>query len=428
MEHQLLHIADCEREVRIQLAYAEAAPAIEAAYEHAQQDLTIEGFRKGKAPIELIKQRYGAKIEADALESLGQRLVRELARQQQWALLSDPQLINIQRSPESIGFTFRYYTLPELQIDLAGIKLQKPVVEVTDEDVESQLERLRLRYGTVQETAEQVTDYYHEVTLHFQPTDPMTGTPLLGEQSEEITFALYDPEIPLELRERLLNTRVGDSFLHTFSGTDFGQPEQPAQAYQITVHAIRRILPAELTPEFVHQISGGQLHDVESLRQFLRKELQQQHERDARSILRSQLELELARRYPFTPPKPVVQSIARDLIQSLQRGELHVPAEYLREGEAGIYRFLAELAELQARLSVLELLLLRQYQVQLAPEELNALAQSLNMAETDLRKQLQEDPDLEYDLRRRKLWQLLLQNTDVEPVPYADYVRQHPHA
>jgi len=420
VEHQLTKIADCEHEVLIQLSYAEAAPAIEEAYQRAREDITIEGFRKGKAPLELIKQRYGAKIEADALEELGKRLVRELARQQRWALLSEPELVNLQRSPEAVAFTFRYYTLPELTVDLTGITLQKPRIEVREEDVEAQLEQLRLRYGTVHDNVEQVTDYYHEVTLHFQPVDPASGMPLLGEeQPEELTLALYEPDVLPELRQQLLNARVGDSFLHTFSGSELGQPEEPARTYRVTVQSIRRIQPAELTAEFVQQISGGRFDSEEALRRYIRQELQRQQESYAQSLLRNQLELEIARRHPFTPPKPVVQSILRSLVQALQRGELQIPAEYLREGETGVYRFLVELADFHARLSLLELLLLQQYQVEFTPEELRALAQSLNMSELQLQQRLQEDPDLDYDLRRRKLWQLLLQRVTVEQVPDA---------
>ncbi len=413
MEHRITKIADCEHELRIELRHEEVAPVLEEAYQDARRTITIEGFRKGKAPLELIKQRYGAKIEAEALEKLGNRLARDLARQQRWALLSEPRLVDIQRSPETIEFTFRYYTLPELTIELSGITLRKPVREIPEEEVDSQLEELRLRYGTVNEEVERVSDYYHEVTLHFQPADPETGMPLLGQEGEELTLALYDPETLPELRQQLLNAQRGDSFLYTLPATD---PNDPPQTYRVTVRSIRHVQPAEFTPEFIQQISGGSLHDIEQLRHYIRQELQRQHELYAQSLLRNQLELELARRYPFVPPKPIVHSILRDLVTALQRGELHIPEEYARAGEEGIYRFLAETADLQARLAILELLLLQQYQIHLTPEELQNLARSLNMSPAELEQRLQEDADLEYDLRRRKLWQFLLQTVNVEPV------------
>ncbi len=423
MEHQRTQVADCEHEVRIQLTFAEVAPAIEEAYERAREDITIEGFRKGKAPRELIKQRYGDKIEADALEKLGQRLVRELAHQQQWTLLGEPQLIDLQRSSDTVGFTFRLFTLPELNIDLSSITLRKPIRDIRDEEVEAQLEQLRLRYGSIQEDVDEVTDYYHEVTLHFQPVDPDSGMPLVGSEAEEITVALYEPDILPELRQQLLHARREDNFLHTFSGAELGQPEQAPQTYRVTVRSIRRLQLAELTPEFVQNISRGRLHSVEELRSSIRQELQRRWERHVQSLLRSQLETELARRHPFTPPKPIVHSIIKDLIQALQRGELQVPPEYLRQGESGIYRFLAELADFYARISILELVLLRSYPVQLEPEELQELAQSLGLSPAELEKRLSEDPDLTYDIQRRKLWQSLLQRVHVEPVPYTEHAQ-----
>ncbi|MEN3027453.1 MAG: trigger factor [Chlorobiota bacterium] len=418
MEHEVLHIADCERELHLRLSAAEVASTLEEAYRKAQQTLVIEGFRKGKAPIELIRQRYGATIETEALERLGQRLFREIAQEQRWVLLGEPQLTNLNRSPEGVQFTFRYYTLPELTIDLSDIKLRMPAVSVSEEEVEAQLERLRLRYGTTEEKVEQVTDYYHEVTLHFQPVELESGMPLVGEPAEELTLALYDEDVLPELRQQLLNIRQGESFLHTLPSADTGQAPR---TYRITVQAIRRRQPAELTPEFVQRLSQGRLQDVDALRAYLREELQHQQESYARSLLRNQLELEVARRYRFVPPKPLVHSIARELIESLQRGELSIPAEYLREGESGIYRFLAELADYHARLSILELLLLRQYQVQLTPEELQALARSLNLSEEVLQQRLREDTDLLHSLRRRKLWQLLLQSVHVEVTPSTDH-------
>lgn len=421
VEYQRTQLADCEYELHIRISPTEAAPAIEAAYERARKDIAIEGFRKGRAPLELIKQRHGSQIEAEALEQLGQRLAEDLVRQYQWGLLSEPQLIDLQRSSDEIGFTFRLFTLPELTIELSGIVLQKPVRQISDDEVEAQLEQLRLQHGTAEEEVEEITDYYHDVRLHFQPVDADTGMPLVGTEAEELTVALYEPDVLPELRQHLLHARRNDSFLLTLPGSaEQGQPEQPPQTYRVTVRSIRRLHLAELSPEFAQRISRGRFHTVDELRHYIRQELQRQWDNHVHRLLRNQLEIELARRYPFTPPKPIVQRIARDLVESLQRGELHVPSEYARQGETGIYRFIAELADLYARLSILELVLLRQYQIQLTTDELQQLARTLNISPTELERQLREDPELAYDIRRRKLWQVLLQQVDVQPVPYTD--------
>jgi trigger factor len=418
VEHTITKLADCEYELRIELPHEEATPAIEEAYEHARQTLTIEGFRKGKAPIELIRQRYGAKIEADALEKFGERLAQQILREHQLTLLSGPDLVDLQRSAERIGFTYRYATLPELTVDLSDIRLQKPVYEVSPEEVEAELENLLLRYGTVEEV-EEVSDFSHEVTLRFQPMDPATGMPLLGQEGEELTVALYDEELLPQLREQLLHARRGESFPFQLAAEGEGSPQQ----YLVHVQAIRRIRPAEPTPEFVEQLSGGQLHTVEELREYLRQELQRQWDQHTRSLVRSQLQGELLRRYPFEPPRALVQSMFQSLVQSLQRGELRIPEEYARQGHEGIARFLSGLAHLQARQFVLELLLLRQYDVRLSEAEITTLAQTLGTSPETLKAQLREDPELYYDLQRRKLWNMLLEQVHVEPIAYADYVQ-----
>jgi hypothetical protein len=78
---------------------------------------------------------------------------------------------------------------------------------------------------------------------------------------------------------------------------------------------------------------------------------------------------------------------------------------------------------LQARQFVLELLLLRQYDVRLSEAEITTLAQTLGTSPETLKAQLREDPELYYDLQRRKLWNMLLEQVHVEPIAYADYVQ-----
>ena len=66
MESKLSNINDTTKELAFTFAKAELEPIYNEAYKKAQPDLELPGFRKGRVPLNMVKQQFGARIQADA--------------------------------------------------------------------------------------------------------------------------------------------------------------------------------------------------------------------------------------------------------------------------------------------------------------------------------------------------------------------------
>jgi trigger factor len=105
----------------------------------------IPGFRKGKAPMEMVRARYGQAIRQDTLEELLPGAYEQAVKEHKLFPLGDPTISEVVFEPKKpFTCTVEITVRPDVEIkDYKGLKLKRQVFEVTDEDVNRQVERFR---------------------------------------------------------------------------------------------------------------------------------------------------------------------------------------------------------------------------------------------------------------------------------------------
>ncbi len=105
----------------------------------------LKGFRPGKVPTAVIKQRFGAQVRGEVLSDLIGSTLREAVAQEKLQPIANP-AINTTGQPENgeIAYTATFEIMPEFPaIDATALEIQRPVAVVTDADVDKMLETLR---------------------------------------------------------------------------------------------------------------------------------------------------------------------------------------------------------------------------------------------------------------------------------------------
>jgi trigger factor len=142
----------------VEVSYDELKPSIDHAYSHIAQDVNIPGFRKGKVPPRIIDQRVGrpAVMEHAVNEGLS-GFYAEAVRDNKLRPLGQPE-VEVTKVPglvpgEETGdlvFTAEVEVRPEIEVpELDGLSVTVDGVEVSEEDVQSRLDALRERFGTL---------------------------------------------------------------------------------------------------------------------------------------------------------------------------------------------------------------------------------------------------------------------------------------
>ncbi len=316
MERTVSTLEGCKREVRISLTETELKPHYQEAYVRAQAGITLPGFRKGKVPINIIKQRFGRDVEADALETIADSEFRAFAQAEKQRVVGNPALIDIQKSPEGVAFVIKYDVMPEFELgNYRGLTINRPIKEVSEDDVQKEIDRICLRAASF-DPAEQVTDTMYVVTVSMHELDRETSMPIIGAEPREERVFLDDDNSDMHLRSSLANTKVGDSFQYVAETTD--EDTQPP-SYRVTVTDIQKVVPAEFTNEFATMITGGRFESTEELRGDIERQIREYFEQASQQSLENQVVDQLVQAHEIEAPEPLVHAVIHQLFDDFKR-------------------------------------------------------------------------------------------------------------
>jgi trigger factor len=411
LETQLLTLDGCKREVKITLAASELEPHYEKAYREAQPEIQLQGFRKGKVPIHLIKKNFGKAIEANAAEDIANEVFQGVLQEHDLRPVGQPNLRDIQRNSDgSLVFTIAYEVLPEFELqNYRSIEIEKLHYPVTEADVDREIERLTMERAALDD-AEQISDDMHFVTVRLNPIDSATGMTLIGGKAEEIRVFLRNEPVGSELKTSLLNLKVGDTFRYIVPSEQEGGTPTPMQA---SVQEIKRVVPAELTNAFVEELTNGQITSTEELRQDFEKQITTVRERTINETMDNQLVQKLLDAHDFEPPQTlisqVVASMLQEDIQQLPDKKLPKNFDVRRYAESR-----TPMARNTAKWMIIRERIIEAENIAISDEDINKhveeLAASLNMGEANfeyLRSAIAGDENLQSRLMHEKVMETL---------------------
>ncbi len=278
-------------EIRLQADAEEIEKAYDRVFSRLQQEAHIPGFRPGKAPRALIERRFDAAslrrlawqdfLEKSYLPSLEELKIEpygepELPDLEEWE--------GFQRGQDlEMAVTWTIRPRPELP-DYMHLKLVKPSAEVSDEDLEEQLQALRSAHARQQPTDREIVEEGDAVTAHVVVYAPDSEAP----EDETDIELVAEKESPDQLKQAVIGAAKGQSFESTLQlGEHTLSHDLPEglRRVQIRVDAIEeRVLPA-LDADFAKVVDDS-LESVEALRDYVRERLVKQRQQDAERMVR----------------------------------------------------------------------------------------------------------------------------------------------
>lgn len=332
MEKELKKIDECKRELLITLTSDELNKHYEKAYIKIQPKINLSGFRKGRVPIQMIKKMYGPGIEADADKDIVNELFSNYTQEENIQVLGTPQLKDIEKNDSGIIFKVEFETIPSITLtDYKGISIDEPVHTVTDEEVQEELDYILAQNGEL-EDAEQVTDDNFVVKVEMFEILNKDGEEELSEPSETDIY-LADKNILPELKENIINTKVGDSFNYTPTSSD-ANPNIKDKSFKVSITKIQKLTPAELTDEFVERITNGRITKSEELRDEINYNLQDEWDRKTRDIVETQIVNNLVETNNIPAPEQLVQQVLNQMVQDVRQRYEKNPEVISQDDEA----------------------------------------------------------------------------------------------
>ncbi|MWP49976.1 MULTISPECIES: trigger factor [unclassified Gilliamella] len=234
----------------------------------------IDGFRKGKVPLKIVEQRYGASILQDALSDLMQRNFIEAIIQEKLNPVGAPTYIPQEyKNGEDYTFTVEFEVYPEIKVEnLDKIEVEKPVAEVTDADVETMIETLRKQQGSWK-IVDQTAKEQNRVTLDF--LGKVDGVEFEGGKADNFALVLGQGRMIPGFEDAIIGHKVGDQFdINVTFPEDYHAENlkgKPA-IFAATLKKVEELELPELTKDVIKRF-GIVDGTVESLRAEVRKNM-----------------------------------------------------------------------------------------------------------------------------------------------------------
>ncbi|MBN1845577.1 MAG: trigger factor [Sedimentisphaerales bacterium] len=299
----------------------------------------VPGFRKGRAPRRLIEKRYGDDISSQAKLRLLAQAFEQIEKEQDFEILSEPDL-----DPEAIelpdegDFHFEYevevkpqFELPELE----GIRIEKPLFEVTEERIDEALENLLRRQGRIEELHEGAAQEGDMLIADMMMRADGVEEPVQDEL-RLFTNSSKINGVPIEPKKEdhwLAGVAVGDEA--TCKGivpAEFAKSEYRGKEAEFTlrIKQLRRLVPAVLNQEFLQRAG---LQDESELRRRIEEDMETQADREIRNQMAQQVYRYLAENVDFELPEGIAsqhadRALQRRYFELLQQG---VPQEQITQ-------------------------------------------------------------------------------------------------
>ena len=344
MEFTVNDISQSEKEVAVTLNYDEIRDEIATEVKKQTNKIQVPGFRKGKVPKNIIKQRFGDSLEFEASEKVANSRFWQLAKENNLRPIGQPVMTDLDFNIEKeFKFKVKYEVIPEIEVkDYTNQLIEVPDLKVTSVEIEKEIDHL-LRSNSTQEDAEIVGDdnnFLLDVELNRVNDD---GQPATDNKPEQMQIDLSNETVHIDIKENAKGKKVGEKFKFHFHDERMvpnkdGVEEKVVEHfdYEVLILGIKKIVLPELNEELIKKATKDKLSTEAELKSEIEKNIQNYYDQRADEFIRNRLIGLIITKNDFTPPSFMVESILDEMVKSEEerlkkQGMKKVDTKYLKE-------------------------------------------------------------------------------------------------
>jgi trigger factor len=304
MKFDIEDVNATRKTVRVEIPSSDVDTEINRIAADYSRKVRIPGFRPGKAPARVIKQRFKDQILHDVVHDLIPRAVDDALREKGLEAVDTPDVREVTiNEGQPLTFTASFDTVPEFDPgDLSAIAFKRASNAITDDALQLALQRLRDRGARHEPVEGRGVDHGDTVTLDLERRDA-GGTP---DAHNDVSVEIGAKANPPGFDEQLLGLEVGahkEFALHYPADYAITELANTDVSYTVTVKGLKRRVLPELDDEFAKDLG---VDSLEALTARVREDLEHEARHAAEREDRSELMKQLATRLPFEVPASMV--------------------------------------------------------------------------------------------------------------------------
>ena len=307
-----------ERRLTVGVPAEKVDSAVEGKLQEAQKNVRLDGFRPGKVPMREVKRRFGSAVRNEVLADVMREAFIEAVEQEKLQPAGMPGFeATTNEAGKDLEFVATFEVYPEVELAaFDGVAVEKPVAEVSDEDVDTMIETLRQQRMTW-ETVERAAADKDMVNIDY--TGTKDGEEFAGGKAAGQSLVLGSERMIPGFEDGIIGKSAGDEFTLDLTFPEEYHNEELAGAavqFVITLNSVSEQKLPEVDEEFYKSFGvdeGGE----EAFRQEVVSNMQREMKTASRNKLKNAVMDSLIGMVDVTPPKSLVGSEIQQLKQQM---------------------------------------------------------------------------------------------------------------
>ena len=297
------------RSLRVQIPAERIDKAVSERIKRIAAKAKLPGFRPGKAPMKVIEAQYRDSARYEVMNDLVRDTYPEALDKAQLQPAGYPRFEIVGDSPAGFEYTAHFDVYPEIRLDkLETLTVDRPVVEITEADVDRLIENLRRARKTFAEVARAATQG-DQVTIDFE--GKIDGEAFQGGKGEDVSFEVGAGQFLPDLEAGMIGKAAGETFTVDVSFPADYRAEQlqgKNTQFTVTLKSVKEVvLPALNDSEFLKAHGVGEAGGEQGLRSKSRTALENERNKAIKGRIKTQVLDQLLAAHPIDVPQGLIE-------------------------------------------------------------------------------------------------------------------------
>jgi trigger factor len=321
MNVTVMDLSANQKKLQVEIPAEEVNEELEKRYKELAKRLRIKGFRPGKAPRSILKSYYGKSVASEVSSQFVQDTFPKALREVDLKPLTEADIDEMHFADDG-AFTYSAVVevCPPFELQgYKGMELQRAVVQVSEETIDTELERIRQQHAQLRTLeADRAIQENDVVLIDYTPS--IEGSVVQKGKTQDQMIEIGKGALHPEFDRHLIGHRPDDAFAF---GLDYPQDAVNRELagkrvhFDVTVKEIKQKVVPDLSDELAQEV--GQFETLEDLKQEIRSQLEKREEEAAEEGVHKQIIEQLLAKAEFELSPKVVDSEVDHLIGLLQR-------------------------------------------------------------------------------------------------------------
>ena len=335
MKTSLEEISPVKKKLLVEVESEEVDRKIEETYRTLGKKAKVHGFRPGKVPRRILERYFKDQVVEEVTRGLVDETLPKAVEESKAMPLTIPVVEN---DSLKAGQSFKYAVVmevkPQFELrDYMGVELEKEIIEVTDQDVERNMQEIRKAHATLKPVQEdRGAREGDSIVVDYEAFE--AGKPIEGVKAQNFIIALGGGAIHPELEKGLIGLKAGDLKDVEVHFDDKHQNARLAGkdvTFKVKVTDLKITELPELNDEFAKSL-GGEFPDLETLKKRVKDSLLENEKKRVEKDFRRRLIKKISDKVDFELPQSLVESEIRSGVESVKQNLLRMGSNMEKAG------------------------------------------------------------------------------------------------